>query len=203
MTAGDGLPPAAWDTWAVWPHLWGMVAELSTQGTIPATTVADAVAGDAMAFARIVRAHHDDMVRVCHLIYGDPELAQDAAQAPWPIAWQKLASLRDPDKLRPWLVSIAANEARQMLRRLHRDRVVPIEVADIRSDHTDPAWRSSDDELVSAIRRLPEEDRTLIALRYVSGFDASEIAPILGLSPSGVRTRLSRVVARLRQEVDR
>ena len=57
--------------------------------------------------------------------------------------------------------------------------------------------------LVSAIRRLPEEDRTLIALRYVSGFDASEIAPIIGLSPSGVRTRLSRVVARLRQEVDR
>jgi len=180
-----------------------MVAELSTQGTIPATTVADAVAGDAMAFARIVRAHHDDMVRVCQLICGDTDLAQDAAQAAWPIAWQKLASLRDPDKLRPWLVSIAANEARQMLRRLHRDRVVSIEVAVIRSDHADPAWRSSDDELVSAIRRLPEEDRTLIALRYVSGFDASEIAPILGLSPSGVRTRLSRVVARLRQEVDR
>ena len=90
-----------------------------------------------------------------------------------------------------------------MLRRLHRDRVVSIEVVDIRSDEADPAWRSADDELVSAIRRLPEQDRALIALRYVSGFDASEIAPILGLSPSGVRTRLSRVVARLRQEVER
>ena len=180
-----------------------MVAELSTQGTIPAATVADAVAGDAMAFARIVRAHHDDMARVCHVICGDVELAQDAAQAAWPIVWRKLGSLRDPDKLRPWLVSIAANEARQMLRRLHRDRVVSIEVVDIRSDEADPAWRSADDELVSAIRRLPEQDRTLIALRYVSGFDASEIAPILGLSPSGVRTRLSRVVARLRQEVER
>jgi len=66
------------------------------------------------------------MVRVCQLICGDPELAQDAAHAAWPIALQKLASLRDPDKLRPWLVSIAANEARQMLRRLHRDRVFPI-----------------------------------------------------------------------------
>jgi hypothetical protein len=56
MAVGGGLPPSARDTSAVWPHLWGMVAELSTQGTIPATTVADAVAGDAMAFARIVRA---------------------------------------------------------------------------------------------------------------------------------------------------
>ena len=180
-----------------------MVAELSTQGAIPATTVADAVAGDAMAFARIVRAHHDDMARVCHLICGDADLAQDAAQAAWPIVWRKLGSLRDPDRLRPWLVSVAANEARQMLRRLHRDRVLSIEVVDIRSDEADPARRSTDDELVSAIRRLPEEDRTLIALRYVSGFDASEIAPMLGLSASGVRSRLSRVVARLRQEVER
>jgi RNA polymerase sigma-70 factor (ECF subfamily) len=180
-----------------------MVAELSSQGAIPAATVADAVAGDAMAFARIVRTHHDDMVRVCQLICGDAELAQDATQSAWPIVWRKLGSLREPDKLRPWLVSIAANEARQMIRRLHRDRVVPIEIADIRSDQGDPAWRSTDDDLISAIRRLPEEDRTLIALRYVSGFDATEIAPILGLSPSGVRTRLSRVVARLRQEVER
>jgi RNA polymerase sigma-70 factor, ECF subfamily len=182
-----------------------MVAELSTStsGPIPAATVADAIAGDTMAFARIVRAHHDDMARVCQLICGDSELAQDAAQAAWPIAWRKLGSLRDPDKLRPWLVSIAANEARQMIRRLHRDRVVPIEVADIRSDVADPAWRSADDELVSAIRRLPVEDRTLIALRYVSGFDASEIGPMVGLSASGVRSRLSRIVARLRQEVER
>jgi hypothetical protein len=73
-----------------------MVAELSTQGAIPATTVADAVAGDAMAFARIVRAHHDDMARACHVICGDVELAQDATQAAWPIVWRKLGSLRDP-----------------------------------------------------------------------------------------------------------
>src|SRR5262245_13866351 len=180
-----------------------MVAELSPSSTIPAATLADAVSGDAMAFARIVQAHHNDMVRVCHVVCGDVELAQDAVQAAWPIVWQKLGTLRDPDKLRPWLVSVAANEARQLVRRLHRDRVVPIEIADLRSDQSDPAWRPTDDELVSAIRRLPEDDRTLIALRYVSGFDAAEIAPIIGLSPSGVRTRLSRVVARLRQEVDR
>jgi RNA polymerase sigma factor (sigma-70 family) len=178
-----------------------VVADLSVPGAISAPTVADAVAGDAMAFARIVRAHHDDMARVCQLICDDADLAQDAAQAAWPIAWRKLGTLRDPEKLRPWLVSIAANEARQMIRRLHRDRVVPIDVADIRSEEGNPAWRSSDDELMSAIRRLPEQDRTLIALRYVSGFDASEIAPMLGLSPSGVRTRLSRVVARLREDV--
>jgi DNA-directed RNA polymerase specialized sigma24 family protein len=78
-----------------------MVAEPFSSGAIPASTVADAVAGDAMAFARIVRAHDDDMVRVCQVICGDPELAQDATQAAWPIVWRKLSTLRDVDRLRP------------------------------------------------------------------------------------------------------
>jgi RNA polymerase sigma factor (sigma-70 family) len=195
-------PFALWDTWGARLHLWGMVAELSSPGAIPASTVAAAVAGDAMAFARIVRAYHDDMARVCHVMCGDAELAQDAAQSAWPIAWRKLGSLRDPEKLRPWLVSIAVNEARQLVRRLRRDRIVAIELADLGSDDGDPARRSADDVLVSAIRRLPIEDRTLIALRYVAGFDATEIGRALGLSPSGVRSRLARLVARLREEID-
>ena len=178
-----------------------MVAEPFSSGAIPASTVADAVAGDAMAFARIVRAHHDDMVRVCQVICGDPELAQDAAQAAWPIVWRKLSTLRDADRLRPWLVSVAANEARQLVRRLRRDRVVALELADIGSRDADPGWRAGDDDLVAAIRRLPADDRSLIALRYVAGFDATEIGRTLGMSASGVRTRLSRLVARLRQEV--
>ena len=41
----------------------------------------------------------------------------------------------------------------------------------------------------------------LIAMRYVIGFDATELAAAIGLSPSGTRTRLERVLARLRQEL--
>ena len=178
-----------------------MVSDISSSRSVPAATVADAVAGDAMAFARIVQAHHDDMTRVCSVIIGDPELAQDAAQSAWPIVWRKLGSLRDPDKLRPWLVTVAANEARQLVRRRHRDRIVAIEVADIGSSAHDPGHLSGDDELVDAIRRLPAEDRTLIALRYVAGFDSSEIGRTFGISPSGVRSRLSRLVGLLRREV--
>jgi len=177
-----------------------MVAELSSRGPILASTVADALAGDVAAFAQIVRAHHNDMVRVCHVICGDRDLAQDAAQSAWPIIWRKLSSLREPDKLRPWVVSVAANEARQMVRRLHRDRVVAIELADVGSDIHDPAERAGDADLLARIRLLPAEDRTLLALRFVAGFDATEIGRTLGMSSSGVRSRLSRLVARLREE---
>src|SRR5215210_6403446 len=93
--------------------------------------VALAVAGDEMAFARIIRAHHDDMTRVCFVICGDLDVADEAVQAAWPIVWRKLGSLRDPGRLRPWLVSIAANEARQLVRRRRRRTIV--ELAMVRS----------------------------------------------------------------------
>jgi RNA polymerase sigma factor (sigma-70 family) len=178
-----------------------MVSELSTTGAVPSSVVAAAVSGDAVAFARIVSAHHDDMARVCRVVCGDIELAQDATQAAWPIAWRRLHTLRDPDKLRPWLVSIAVNEARKLVRRRQFDRIVELEVADVGSDRHDPAARAADTDLLNAIRGLPADDRALLALRFVAGFDASEIAPAMGISPSGVRSRLSRLVERLRKEV--
>jgi RNA polymerase sigma factor (sigma-70 family) len=178
-----------------------MVGELSTSSGIPASTVAAAAAGDTAAFARIVRAHHDDMARVCMVVCGNADIAQDAAQAAWPIAWRKLEGLREPERLRSWLIAIAANEARQILRREHRDRIVELEVADVGADGTDPAARPAVTDLVLAVRRLTPEDRALIALRYVAGFDATEIGRALGMSPSGVRSRLSRLLGRLRQEL--
>src|SRR5262245_45851546 len=82
--------------------------------------IALAAAGDEAAFARIIRAHHDDMTRVCYIVSGDLDLAEEAVQAAWGIAWRKLGTVRDPSRLRSWLVSVAANEARQIVRRRRR-----------------------------------------------------------------------------------
>jgi RNA polymerase sigma factor (sigma-70 family) len=179
-----------------------VVSELTIPGTIAATTVAQAAAGDADAFARIVAAHHDHMARVCFVICGDTDLAQDAVQSAWPIAWQKLGSLRDPERIRPWLVTIAANEARQLARRRRRHRIVEIEVADIGSHQGDPQGRSGALDLGVALRRLSPDDLAILSLRHVAGLDATEIGQAIGMSASGVRSRLARLLARLRTELD-
>jgi RNA polymerase sigma-70 factor (ECF subfamily) len=138
---------------------------------------------------------------VCFVILGDQDLAQDAVQAAWPIAWRKLDSVRKPYRLRSWLLTVAANEARHLARRRRRDRVVEIEVADVGSDGGDPDARPEVTDLVVAIRRLGSEDRALLALRYVAGFDATEIGRSMSMSPSGVRSKLARLTARLRREL--
>ena len=97
-------------------------------GSWVAPAVQAAVAGDEVAFARIVQAYHGDLVRVAFVVAGDEQLAQDAVQSAWSIAWRKLGSLRDPERLRPWLVSVAANQARQMVRSQNRRDVAEIKV---------------------------------------------------------------------------
>lgn len=50
-----------------------------------AEAVALAWAGDETAFARIIQAHHDNMTRVCFVVCGDLDIADEAVQAAWPI----------------------------------------------------------------------------------------------------------------------
>ena len=164
--------------------------------------VAGAAAGDEHAFARIVAAHHDDMARVAFVVCGDVDIAQDAVQSAWPKIWAKLGSLRDPDRIRPWLVSVAANEARQLARSRSRRRVREITVdGAVQRSAPDPADRAADLDLARALTTLSEDDRTLIALRYVAGLTSDEIGRAIGMTGGGVRARLSRLLDRLREEL--
>jgi len=166
-----------------------------------AGAVALAAAGDETAFARIIQAHHDDMTRVCFVMCGDLDVADEAVQAAWPIIWRKLGSLRDPARLRPWLVSIAANEARQLIRRRRRRTVVELSMVGSMGSGLDPAGAVADLDLANALARLDPDDRALLALRYVAGFDSTELARATGRSPSGTRARLARLLGRLRTEL--
>lgn len=56
-------------------------------------------------------------------------------------------------------------------------------------------------DLAGALRELDPPDRELLALRYVLELTSQEIATHLGISPEGVRSRLHRLVNRLREEL--
>ncbi len=71
-------------------------------------TVRLAAAGDEAAFSRLVGEHHGSMAKVAFVVCGDAQVARDAVQAAWAIAWRTVRTLRDPDQVRPWLVAIAA-----------------------------------------------------------------------------------------------
>ena len=162
-----------------------------------------ALDGDEMAFARLVSAHHAEMARVAYAISGDTHVAEDAVQAAWASAWRKLASVRDSERIRPWLIAIAVNETRQVLRHQRRTPVAEIDLNQRAPEGADPAIGITRLDLRRALARLDPDDRALLALRYVAGFDAAEIGAMTGRSASGTRARLSRLTARMREDLGR
>lgn len=69
------------------------------------------------------------------------------------------------------------------------------------NDGVDPAGHVRDLDLANALTKLDPDDRALLALRYVAGFDSTELARATGRSPSGTRARLARLLDRLRTEL--
>ena len=165
-------------------------------------TVRLAASGDQAAFAKLVAEHHAAMARVAYVICGDVEATRDAVQSAWAIAWRRLSGLRQPEQVRSWLVAIAANEARQAVRRNRRATVVDLSVAIDRRGDGDPADAIRVIDLERALRDIKPDDRMLLTLRFVAGMDSGEIARHLGISASGVRSRLDRLLDRLRTELE-
>jgi RNA polymerase sigma-70 factor (ECF subfamily) len=163
--------------------------------------VRSAAAGDDVAFARLVAEHHASLARVAFVICGEPEMTRDAVQSAWGIAWRRIGSLREPSRIRPWLVAIAANEARKLVSRRRSRPILDISATLVPATRTDLDGVLDTIDLELVLRALRPEDRTLLAMRYAAGLDSSEIARQLGLSASGVRSRLARLLERLRIEL--
>jgi len=169
------------------------------QGT---DVLASAAAGDEYAFRRIIADHHEDMRRVCRAIAGDDTVADEAVEAAWVVAWKKLGTVRGLAQLRPWLVSVAANEVRLLLRKRRRraDVELPVDAAPEPGSGDSPTSAAALD-LHAALARLDHDDAALLAMRYVAGFDSTELGIATGKSPAAIRQRLKRLLDRLHEEL--
>ena len=182
----------------------GLVSSASATTTASwlASTVELAVAGDEVAFARIVATYHarpgpGRLRRLRRRGAGRGRrpggLVDRLAQARLPArprAPPPLARRRSPPT-RPASSCTAGIAGRSS----------EIRVAAPDDPAGDPSAEIERLDLFNALRHLKPEDRALLALRYVGDLDSTEIGTLIGMSPSGVRGRLSRLVDRLRKEL--
>lgn len=177
------------------------LAVLSSETSAAAALVQRAAKGDRAAFTALVEVHSSSMARLAFAICADSEVARDAVQGAWAIAWRKLDKLRDEERIHSWLLTIAANEARRLVRRQRiRREAERRAVASRAAEHHDSPTDYAD--LANALQRIDAHSRELLGLRYGLGMNSSEIAAQLGCSAGSVRVRLMRLLGRLRKELD-
>lgn len=161
-----------------------------------ADLVSKAASGDEAAFAEIMARYDRDMARLCHFICRDSQAGEDALQNAWQAAWRSLGTLRDPTSLRPWLLRIAGNEARNLAKVDHRFLSIQRLKGGVEGQVSAPADDRAD--LVNALRQLSAEEKELIGMRFILGMSSSEIGHALGLNASTVRSRLAVTTERLK-----
>ncbi|GAA4371283.1 RNA polymerase sigma factor RpoE [Nocardioides caricicola] len=165
--------------------------------------------GDRDAYAELVRRHAPVAIRTAALLGAGGD-AEDVVQEAFVKAYGALGSFRPGAPFRPWLLRIVANETRNLHRgagrRTARERrswaeAEPLLLA--RPD--DPAEatlsRERQDALVRGLAVLSPAHRQVVTCRYLLDLDEAETAAVLGWPRGTVKSRLSRALARLREEV--
>jgi RNA polymerase sigma-70 factor (ECF subfamily) len=144
---------------------------------------------------QLVRAHWEPTYRVVLALVCDHALAEDITQEALLKAWKALPSFRGEASLRNWILRIAHNTAISMLRRRRPETREPWNLPEPRAgrDASDSALDGMlMDQFEAALARLPASTRSIVVLREVEGRSYEEIATIVGLPLSTVRTRLFR-----------
>jgi RNA polymerase sigma factor (sigma-70 family) len=166
-------------------------------------------AGDAGAYATLVRDHEEIAFRTAYLITGNAADAEDAAQEGFVKAHRALRRFRAGEPLRPWLLTIVANEARNQRRSAGRRAALALRAAGEQhpsgaaAHSPEPALLAGERRaaLLGALGRLREDDRLVIGCRYLLDLSEAETAATLGIRPGTVKSRLSRSLERLRDEL--
>lgn len=161
--------------------------------------------GDEHAYGELVRAHREIAFRVAYLITRNAADAEDAAQDGFVKAWRALARFRSAEPLRPWLLQIVANEARNRRRSAGRREHLAVRAAAASPGEAAPSpeeaavGAAERRRLLAALDELPEQSRLVLACRYLLGLSEDETASALGVRRGTVKSRSARALDRLRE----
>ena len=157
-----------------------------------------AAAGDDAAFEVLIRPHLQPAFRFAVTMLGDPAAAEDALQEAAFKAWRHMGRLRPNSELRPWFLTVVANQCRserrtnwwRVLRGLER---IEAELQEV----VVPAW-----DLERALLSLTATDRAAVFLRFYEDLPLVEVAAVLGISMTAARSRIHRALSRMRVQLE-
>jgi RNA polymerase sigma factor (sigma-70 family) len=164
--------------------------------------------GEVDAYEKLVQRHQAVAHRTAYLIAGTTGEAEDAVQEAFVKAYYALGRFRQDAPFRPWLLKIVANEARNRRRKAGRQADLVLRAGEERpSGDAAPSPEAAALEmerhhlLMAALNRLREADRTALALRFFLDLSEAEMAAALGCARGTVKSRVSRALGRLREEI--
>ncbi len=151
---------------------------------------------DDAAFEAWYRALYPNLVASIGAVFGEMDLAREAADEAVARAYERWPRVRDMSSPNGWAYQVALNEARRRRRRQAVERRLLT-----RRGADNPAADGSTGELWQLVKALPARQRTAIVLRHVADLTEPEIGEAMGISRGGVSSTLRAAHASLRRQL--
>ena len=165
--------------------------------------------GDTAAFDRLVKIHRTTIYALVLSYIKNPADAEDLTQRIFIRAYERLATLRELDRFRPWLQQIAHNTCKDWLRRQSNsttrfEATNDTDFAEVAPSPEDIVLKAEIETVVQqAISTLRETDRRLMEARYIEGADYDQLQVESGLSYAAIANRLKRAKQEVRHRIEK
>src|SRR5215470_5297094 len=145
----------------------------------------------------LYQAHALGLMRLAHIMLGDRPSAEDVVQEAFCGLYRRWSHLSDTGRALQYLRMSVLNGCRSVLRRRTGQRAQPGDGRPAAS--AEAAVISGEDrrEVMQALRRLPARQREALVLRYYLDLSPEEIATVMGIGPSSVRSATHRALSSL------
>lgn len=157
--------------------------------------------GDPQGLARLFDRHEARLFRHAMRLLTNREDAKDAVAIAFFELWRRRDTVRlvDGSPL-PWLLNTVSNSARNLERSARRYRVLlgRVRVTDVATD----VQAADESGVLSALRKLPEKEQSVVVLTIMQGYGMAEAAAVLGIPVGTVKSRLARAKGRLRDDLE-
>ena len=141
----------------------------------------------------IVHTYGNMLFRLCLITLGNSSDAEDVVQETFIKYMQKRPVFENTEHEKAWLITVATNRCKDILRFKNRHPVVDVdEIKEFTKDATDSG-------ILEALMTLPEKFRMVLVLYYVEEYSIAEIAKVIGKTPSAVKMRLQKGSRLLRE----
>lgn len=144
-----------------------------------------------------IEAHGDAVRRICFIHLKNYADIEDVFQEVFLKYILYERSFESHAHERAWLLRVAINQCKDLLKSFFRSRVTSIEDADLSAFTVEEESR----EVLDAVFHLPEKYRNVIYLHYYEGYSAGEIAAMLHKKENTVYTWLTRARAQLKKSL--
>ena len=169
------------------------------------------LAGDEDAFTALVKKYEKQIHAFVQRRVKDYHIAEEITQDTFLRAYEKLDTLRNPDRFSGWLYMIATRcsltwlgEKRipmQSLEAMSKAEIEALFYAQYMAEQTEKLATEQQRQVVAyLLQKLPERERTAVVLHYLSEMTCEEIGDFLEISPNTVKSQLHRARERLKRE---